>query len=157
MSYRIIGNDRARGIEWAIPRLSSWIGGWDKASCLIHEKDNDIIACVVYNNWQPLDSTEISVAAADGARWLTRPFLSAIFSNPFIEWDMRRVWSVIDADNTKSIRLCEHLGFVQEGRIRQGAGPTTDRLLYGMLKDECRYIGSAFYGQQRLGTVGSRS
>jgi RimJ/RimL family protein N-acetyltransferase len=143
-------------LEWAIPRLSSWIGGWDKASCLIHEKDGEIIACVVYNNWKPLDSAEISVAAAHGERWLTRPFLYNVFYNPFVEWQMRRVWSCIDADNQQSIRLCAHLGFSQEGRIRQGAGPKTDILLYGMLKDECRFLEGRYLGQQRIGAEGGR-
>lgn len=132
-------------MEWAIPRLGDcWLGDWGRASTLIHEKDGEILAVVVYNNWNPGNSAELSVAAVDGRQWLTRPFLFAVFANPFLEWGCRRVWSVIDDDNHKSIKLCSHLGFQQEGRIRQGAGPAKDKLIFGMLKDECRYIEGDF-------------
>lgn len=147
MPYRIIGNQRQRGLDWAVPRLNlPSLGSWDKASCLIHEKDLHIIGCVVYNNFDPGNAVELSVAAEGESRWLTRPFLHAVFSNPFDEWQLRRIWSVIDADNLKSIRLCEHLGFVQEGRLRQAAGPKVDRLLFGMLREECRFLGHKYRG-----------
>lgn len=155
--YRIIGNQRQRGLDWAVPRLNlPSLGSWDRASCLIHEKDLDIIACVVYNHFDPGNAVELSVAA-EGDRWLTRPFLHAVFSNPFDEWQLRRVWSVIDADNLKSIRLCEHLGFVQEGRLRQAAGPKIDRLLFGMLREECRYLGREYSESKTIRAAGARS
>lgn len=150
--YRIIGDQRSRGLEWSVPRLNAGQGDWDRASCLILEKDGDITAVAVYNNWYPKNSVEISIAAVEG-RWLTRPFLSAVFSNPFIEWEMRRVGSSIAADNIRSIRFCEHLGFTQEGRIRQAAPNGQDLLLYGLLKSECRYLGSTCYRK----TIGSCS
>lgn len=153
MSYRIIGDNRTRGLEWAIPRLNAGPGDWDRASCLILEKGGDITAVAVYNNFYPTTSVEISIASLEGRRWLTRPFLSAVFSAPFLEWNMRRVGSSISADNHKSIRFCEHLGFKQEGRIRQAAPNGQDLLLYGLLKDECRYLGSMCYRK----TVGSCS
>lgn len=54
---------------------------------------------------------------------------------------MRRVGASIASNNINSVRFCEHLGFVVEGRIRQGVSPTVDLLKYGMLKNECRYLG----------------
>ena len=141
--WRIIGDQRQRGLEWAVPRLGAGPGNWDTASCLILEKHGDITAVVVYNHWYPKNGVEISVAAI-GGKWLTRHFLSAVFRAPFIEWDMRRVSSSIASDNHRSIRFCEHLGFVREGCIREGAGPGKDLLKYGMLKSECRYLGTEY-------------
>jgi RimJ/RimL family protein N-acetyltransferase len=128
-------------LEWAIPRLNAGVGHWDGASCLILEKDGDITAVAVYNHWYPGTSVEISIASLPGRQWLTRPFLSAVFRTPFLEWNMRRVGSSIAATNLKSIRFCEHLGFVREGCIRQGAPDRSDLLIYGMLKSECRFLG----------------
>lgn len=141
MTLQIVGNDRQRGLAWAVPRLGHVSGHWDNASCLFLEKGNDISACVVYNHYYPENSVEISVAAVEGGRWLTRPFLKAVFYFPFIEWKMRRVGSSIAADNSRSIRFCEHLGFTREGTIREGAAPGLDLHLYGMLRKECRYLG----------------
>lgn len=138
MPYRIIGNQRQRGLEWAIPRLDAGVGHWDGASCLILERGGSITAVAVYNHYYPKKSVELSIASIGGG-WLTRPFLSAVFRTPFVEWEMRRVGSSISADNHKSIRFCEHLGFQREGCIRQGAPNGQDLLLYGLLKEECRW------------------
>lgn len=155
MTYRIIGNDRKRALEWALGQFPNPVpGDFDKASALILEKDCTIRAVVVYSHWYPATSVQISVASL-GGRWLTRPFLAAVFRNPFIEWDMRRVESHIAADNAQSIRFCEHLGFVQEGRLRQGSGPGIDTLIYGMLKSECRFLGDEYLGKQRQRPAGT--
>ena len=143
MIYRLIGDNRKRGLEWAVPRLNTIHGDWSGASCLILERDGDITAVAVYNHWYPLNSVEISIASV-GRNWLTRPFLGAVFYYPFKEWKMRRVGSSIAADNAKSIRFCEHLGFVREGCIREGAGPGKDLFIYGLLKSECRFLGETF-------------
>jgi len=66
VTYRIIGNDRDRGIEWAAPILETAYDDWDRASCLILEKDGDITAVAVYNNWRPKNSVEISIASVGG-------------------------------------------------------------------------------------------
>lgn len=136
---RIIGNERERGLQWLMPRLELGHGHWDTASCLFLEKDGAIVACVAYNHWYPETSVEISVAA-DKPNWLNRAFLREVFRFPFEVWNMRRVGSTIAASNEKSIRFCEHLGFVREGCVRQGAPNGEDLYIYGMLKDECRYL-----------------
>ena len=146
--YRIIGSERQRGLEWAIPMLTGTLNDWDRASCLILEKDGDITAVAVYNNWYPENSVEISIASV-GRNWLTRPFLSAVFRTPFIEWKMRRVTSSIAEDNHRSIRFCSHLGFRHEGTIREGAAPGKDLLIFGLLKSECRYLGSMCHREKQ--------
>lgn len=136
---RIVGDNRQRGLEWAVPRLGAGPGHWDDASTLYMERHGEIIACVIYNRWYPGISVEISVAAAK-PNWLTRDFLALVFHNPFNVWGMRRVGSSIAASNERSVEFCEHLGFKHEGTIRQGAPDGDDLLLYGMLRNECRYL-----------------
>lgn len=141
MALRIIGNQRERAINWSIPRFPPFPGLWDDASALILEKDNDILACVLYNHWYPANSVEISIAAVEGKNWLTRQFLAAAFGNPFLSWGMRRITLRIPADNAKSIRFATHLGFLQEGCIREGYASAIDMLIFGMLRHECRFLG----------------
>ncbi len=156
MTYRIIGNERERGICWAAPILETTPEDWDRASCLILEKNGDITAVAVYNNWRHSNSVEISIASV-GRNWLTRPFLAAVFAAPFIEWNMRRVSSSIAANNAKSIRFCEHLGFTREGTIREGHCSGDDLLIYGLLKRECRFLPGAKYDVKRQRTSGAGS
>lgn len=151
MPFRISGNQRQRGLDWAVPKLGTGdVARWDKASCLILEKGNDIVACVVYTNWHLANSVEISIASL-GRNWLTRPFLAAAFGNPFTNWRMRRVNLRIASNNLKSIRFAEHLGFVLEGRLREEDAPGVDTLVYGMKKEECRFLGADYNGEKRPG------
>lgn len=149
IAFRIIGNQRERGIDWAAARFSfpRYEGDWDRASALILERDGEIVASVLFHNWYPGNSVEISVAAVDGKNWLNRAFLFAVFRNPFLEWNMRRVTSRIASDNAKSIRFIEHLGFRCEGVIREGSAEGVDTLLYGMLRAECRFLGPPYNEQ----------
>lgn len=47
-----------------------------------------------------------------------------------------RISATIEADNVKSRRICERLGFVQEGIKRQAGRQGQDCILYGLLKHE---------------------
>jgi RimJ/RimL family protein N-acetyltransferase len=43
-------------------------------------------------------------------------------------------------DNLDAQRFDEHLGFKREGLVRRGADDGTNLILYGMLKEECRWL-----------------
>lgn len=70
---------------------------------------------------------------------LTRMFLRALFYYPFLQLHCRRVTALIDDDNERSLRLVEHCGFEQEGRMRH-ATARGDVLVYGLLKEHCRWL-----------------
>jgi RimJ/RimL family protein N-acetyltransferase len=102
-------------------------------------KDGKIIAGVVYNQYNG-PSICMHVAAEPGSRWMTRDFLFRAFAYPFIQLGCNRVTGLVRADNMEARRFDEHLGFKQEGIIRKGADDGTDMILYGMLKEECRWL-----------------
>jgi RimJ/RimL family protein N-acetyltransferase len=102
-------------------------------------KDGKIIAGVVYNLYNG-PSICMHVAGEPGGRWLTRDFLFRAFAYPFIQLGCNRVTGLVRIDNMEARRFDEHLGFKQEGVIRKGASDGTDMILYGMLKEECRWL-----------------
>jgi RimJ/RimL family protein N-acetyltransferase len=103
------------------------------------EEDGKLIAGVVFN-WYTGPSIAMHVAAEPGRRWLNRDFLYRCFAYPFLQLNCNRVTGLVKVDNLDSQRFNEHLGFKKEGVIRQGAEDKTDFILYGMLKDECRWL-----------------
>ena len=103
------------------------------------EEDGKLIAGVVFN-WYTGPSISMHVAAEPGRRWLNRDFLYRCFAYPFLQLKCNRVTGLVRIDNLDSQRFNEHLGFKKEGVIRQGAEDKTDFILYGMLKDECRWL-----------------
>lgn len=126
--------------------ISQWVGyrvnedNFGSCTAIGLEEDGKIIAGVVYNMYTEA-SICMHVAAEPGKRWLTKDFLYRVFAYPFIQLGCNRVTGLVRVDNIEARRFDEHLGFVQEGVIRRGATDGTDLILYGMLKEECRWLG----------------
>jgi RimJ/RimL family protein N-acetyltransferase len=126
--------------------ISKWVGrrvdedNFGPCTAIGLEEDGKLIAGVVYNMYTEAGIC-MHVAADPGKRWMTRDFLYRAFAYPFIQLGCNRVTGLVRVDNIEARRFDEHLGFVQEGVIRKGATDGTDLILYGMLKEECRWLG----------------
>jgi RimJ/RimL family protein N-acetyltransferase len=134
-------------MAWAADKWPETAQGhdWGPHTTLHHENSSGITAVVVYNQYIPPTSIDIHVVASpDGRRWLTRPFLVAVFRYPFEQLGVRRVTARIGANNHKAKRFLESLGFTHEGTIRQGWEPGIDLLIFGLLKGECRFLGRRY-------------
>lgn len=71
----------------------------------------EVVAAVVYNNWDP-DAGVIEISAASkNRRWLTRPVLKALFEYPFIECQCQAVVLRVADDNTHMHRIAKAYGF----------------------------------------------
>jgi len=103
------------------------------------EQDGELIAGVVFEGYTG-SSISIHVAALEGKLWLSKEFLFRVFAYPFLQLKCNRVTGLVRVDNPKAQKLDEHLGFVREGIMRKGATDGTDYIIYGMLKEECRWL-----------------
>lgn len=101
--------------------------------------DGKLTAAVVYELYNEI-SVNMHIALEPG--WnLSRGQIKIAFSYPFEQLECQRITGTIRADNFSAQRLAEKLGFVQEGRMRCACKDGTDMIVYGMLRDECRWIG----------------
>lgn len=102
------------------------------------EEDGELVAAVIFNQWyHPSISGHI---ASDGTkRWANKAFLRAMFDYPFRQLGCRRITAPIAAKNEPAIRFVEKLGFVLEGRLRRALPDGDDRLLFGLLKEDCKW------------------
>ena len=127
-------------------RIVSWVGKRvevkDFGSCVAIglEQDGELIAGVVFNLYSP-PSICMHVAAVPGRRWMTREYLFRCFAYPFLQLNCTRITALVREHNEQSQKFVEHIGFVKEGVMRQGSEDGSDLIVYGMLKDECRYLG----------------
>lgn len=103
------------------------------------EEDGQLIAGVVYNLYTG-PSISMHVAAVPGRRWMTRDFLWRAFAYPFVQLNCRRVTGLVREDNLDAQRFDEKLGFVREGLIRSACEDGQNMILYGMLREECRWL-----------------
>lgn len=103
------------------------------------ERAGKLIAVTLWHGFEVRNCT-MSIAT-NHRRWATREYLFRSFAYPFLQLDLPRVTCKLDASNDDSRCLAEHLGFKSEGRLRRAAPQGRDELVFGMLRDECRWIG----------------
>ena len=96
-----------------------------------------LIGGAVYHEFRGND-IQISCAAVS-RRWLNKRFIKAMFVYPFIQLGCDRVTSCIPSRNAHTRRFIEGLGFKEEGSMRRGF-IGDDCIIYGMLREECKYI-----------------
>lgn len=85
---------------------------------------------------------ELKMDCAGAGAWLSREALRVFFAYPFIELDCRRVTTIVAKKHKRARKFNERLGFIQEGVCRKAApGGKDNAIIYGMLKEECRWIG----------------
>jgi len=138
MKTVVYGQDQ-RIIKWVGDRVDEdEFGGG--AVGIGHEQDGQLIAGVVYNLYTG-PSISMHVAAEPGKQWMTREFLWRVFAYPFIQLKCNRITGLVRADNLTAQRFDEHVGFTREGLVRRACTDGTDMILYGMLREECRWIG----------------
>jgi hypothetical protein len=78
-------------------------------------------------------------AAIDDPDAITRRLLRGIFQALFSK--ARRVTALVEPSNHAAQSIVVRLGFVYEGFVRRGLDGEQDALLYGMLQEDCRYLG----------------
>ena len=99
--------------------------------------NDKLIAGVVYYCYRH-PNIEMAVAAIS-PKWANKTTLKGFFDYPFNQLGCDRVTVLVDSDNEQVKRFDERLGFVYEGTLRK-ANPNGDADIFGMLKEECRWI-----------------
>jgi RimJ/RimL family protein N-acetyltransferase len=113
--------------------VSQEIGGKPLKECtsIGLEKNGEVVAGAVYQ-YHTGDNIFIHVACRGR---LTPAFLCAVARYPFMQLGCKRVTATVRQDNAASINVCKKAGFKQEGFLRG-----TDQIVFGLLKEECRFL-----------------
>lgn len=133
---RLIFDEHQRIADWCEARIVHFSGWGSDPRAIGYELAGVLKGGVVYTNYS--HGNVFASIALDGS--INRRFLHAIFFNPFIAWKVRHIGCLIETSNTRSIRLCSHMGFIPEGRLREAAVNGEDVILMGMLRNECRWL-----------------
>lgn len=106
--------------------------------------DHKLVGGIVFTNCHAtpdLGIYDIEMSGAfDDPRWCLPQTLARLFSYPFVQVGCVRMTTITGASNARARRLDERLGFVQEGVIRKGLDGVEDAIVYGMLREECRWL-----------------
>lgn len=137
--YRIMPDYMGVIQKWVCDGLgedTQWIG--DSFTVGIAYKGK-IIAGIILNNYRKDLDVWLTIYSTD-KHWCARSVLKYVFKTCFETLKCKRVNILISKDNHKSISLCERLGFVKEGLLRQYRENGQDCFILGMLKKECKWL-----------------
>jgi RimJ/RimL family protein N-acetyltransferase len=104
----------------------------------IFSDDSEFLAVAVYNNFRGTDCS-MHIASAS-PKWATRASLKVLAAYPFWDMGVRRVSTGVPEKLVDVQNMLLRLGFVKEGELRDYYEDGTSRLLFGLTKDECRWI-----------------
>lgn len=136
----ILANQDALVAKWVSSRIAIFEYGSTPYTALgLMNQAGMIIAGCVYQNYTKRD-IHMHAAALLDRRWLNRHFLGECFRYPFEQLDCHRVTGLVPSKNQDAQRFDEHLGFVYEGKIRGILPDGDDLIIYGMLREECRFL-----------------
>lgn len=111
---------------------------WEDYSAIGMMKDDKLIAGVIYNHFS-LPNICMHVAS-EGRHWLNREFLFAVFDYPFNQLGCGRITALVPRKNIIARKFDKHIGFKYEGRLRRSLPDGDDMMIYGMLKEECKWL-----------------
>lgn len=128
-----------RVIDWLAERISGFPKDITMHSSLAWERGERIVAACLYRNYYGRD-IELVIGVDNAGPLFGPEALRFGFGYPFLQLGCRRVTANVASNNHKSKRLVERLGFKHEGTLRENVGEGIDMLVYGMLREECRWI-----------------
>jgi hypothetical protein len=122
--------------QWIMGVLGSHFYGYRTAGVM---RRGEFIAGILCDRFG-LRECSLHIATLQGVRWATPELCREAFSFPFVYLGRERITTETPVSNTRMCRLNDHLGFVREGVKRKAADDGGDAVLFGMLRDECRWL-----------------
>lgn len=95
------------------------------------------VAGVVYSDFT---GTSIGIhSRCDDRKKVSRQWFWAIFDYPFNQLGVKRLTGLVSTANLEAQRVDEHLGFVEEARLKDYF-PEGDAIIYCMRKEDCKWL-----------------
>lgn len=111
---------------------------FDPCAAIGVRRGDYLIAGFVYNKYSG-HSIDVTVASVNPSWAVRRDVIRALFAYPFLQLGCTRLGCSI-VGNGKSEKLAVGLGFTLEGVLRQGYDGVNDAHVYGMLREECKWL-----------------
>jgi hypothetical protein len=105
--------------------------------CVTARRDDGTLMGVLACEFKTWFDVYFSTAICD-RRCLSRRLLGVIFQTLFTK--AIRITAEVDPANNSAAQQCRRMGFVYEGFKRLGIEGRRDALIFGMLRDDCRFL-----------------
>lgn len=135
---------------WVASRIPHMHGG-DFGPCsavgVLTDKE-ELLAGVVFHDWQPSYRTIQLSMAAESPRWARRGIIRGLLSYPFAQLDARKVWTATPHTNERALRFNKGIGFKREAVLARHFG-AEHAVICRMFKHEYerRFLRNERHGQ----------
>lgn len=134
-------------IEWVYSREAETYAWFQKITgsprygyrCAGMKRNGEYLCAILLDRFSSVECS-IHIASAPGVMWATPEACKRAFEFAFKTMDRQRLTSEPSVKNTRAVRLNRHLGFVEEGLKRRAGDDGSDLIVFGMLRQECRWI-----------------
>lgn len=82
----------------------------------------------------------IHLVSDQSVNWFNRYYIKFIFNYLFKILGLRRVTATVPVDNQKALSFDTRMGFQVEGMLRKAEIGDVDMVIFGMLREECKWI-----------------
>lgn len=136
---RLLTDQVEQVAQWVVERIPGMtLGDSPYWAMGLLDRRGYLVAGTVYSNFTERD-VHIHHAQLT-QRSMSARYLGETFRYPFYQLKVRRCTVIVSAANAASLKFVRHLGFVQEGRIRSFFETGDDAFIFGMLREECRWL-----------------
>jgi len=134
--FNIVVSEKKLVADFVEKNIDDFSGrGFGEYSAIGVRNDGDIIAGVVYHNWDPNARVIEMSAAAISSKWLLSGVLHRIFEYPFKEIDCQMVVLRVSEKNKRMRSIAKRFGF-DEIRIPRLRGCEEDEMIYTLTKEQ---------------------
>lgn len=127
-------------LEWAALHGPTYDFRQQMASAIGVVTGNKLVAVCVYHTFRKqVPDIEMTIIA-DTPLWCTKGAVKFLLAYPFEQLGCARVTALIGRKNRRSRRMVEGLGWKLEGTCRRAWDGRQDCMVYGLLKDECKWL-----------------
>lgn len=119
--------DFTYGLPFAPPR---WF-------CVSARNDEGMLLGAVACEFRTWFDASFNIAIVD-PRCISRRVMRAMFTALFSQ--ARRLTAEVSVNNRAALRTIKRLGFIYEGYCRLGINGVEDAFVFGMLRDDCRFL-----------------
>jgi hypothetical protein len=133
---QLVFDQSARVGEWVAERVDQR-GSWGDFYAMGVEQDGQIVAGVVFNNYNGANAT-CHIAVEKRVKLLVKLFYH-VCDYAFNHSKLRRLTAMLPTNEPDTISFVRHLGFDDEFVMKDGA-PGADMLFLVMWPDTCRWL-----------------
>ena len=138
MKAELVYGEHERVTNWMAEKIG--IDGFrEDAVTIAIARDGELVGAAAFDTFSDRECV-IHLASDGSKRWISREFIVHVFAYAFHQCYFRRLTAFVSAKNEPSLKIVRQFGFQEEGRARSAGRDGEDVVMFGLLREECRYI-----------------